>query len=57
MKNVEHSVKDNTLTITVDLTQDYGLSKSGKTKIVASTDGFVEVAPGISLGLNLIRRG
>ena len=39
MKNVELSVKDNILTITVDLTKEFGPSSSGKTIIIASTEG------------------
>ncbi len=39
MKNVEYSVKGTTLTITVDLSKDFGPSTSGKTTIIASTEG------------------
>ena len=40
MKNVEVKVsKANVMTITVDLNKDFGASKSGKTTIVASTEG------------------
>jgi len=39
VKNVELSVNGNTLTITVDLTQEFGPSSSGKTIIIASTEG------------------
>ncbi len=39
MKNVELSVKGNILTITVDLTKEFGPSSSGKTIIIASTEG------------------
>ena len=53
MTNVNVSVSEaNIMTITVDLTQEHGPSKSGKTMTVASTKGNVEVAPGIKLGLN-----
>ena len=51
------SVKDSILTITVDLTKIYGPSKSGKTVIVASTEGSVGV-PGqedIRVGLNIYK--
>ena len=40
MTNVEFRVKDNLLTISVDLKQDHGKSKSGKTSVVATTHGF-----------------
>jgi hypothetical protein len=57
MKNIKMDVLDNLLTITIDLTQDQGLSKSGKTIMIASTEGNVNVTGhdlpyGIKLGLN-----
>jgi len=39
MKNVEMSVDGNILTIKVDLTKDFGPSSSGKTIIIASSEG------------------
>lgn len=53
MKNVEMQVDGNILTIHVDLTKEYGPSSSGKTTIIASTEGNVDV-PGsdIKIGLN-----
>ena len=39
MKNVEMSVEGNILTIKVDLTKDFGPSTSGKTIIIASSEG------------------
>ena len=39
MKNVETSVDGGKLTITVDLTKNFGPSKSGKTIIIGSTEG------------------
>jgi len=60
MRNVKMDVsKDNVLTITVDLTQEMGRSKSGKTMIVASSDGNVDVANtadgSIKMGLNIYK--
>lgn len=43
MKNVEMSVDGNILTIKVDLTKEFGPSSSGKTIIIASTEGNVAV--------------
>src|SRR5579875_1487574 len=43
MKNVEMRVDGNILTIKVDLTKEFGPSSSGKTTIVASTEGNVDV--------------
>lgn len=57
MKNIEMKVDKNTLTITVDLAKTFGPSKSGKTTIVASTEGNISV-PGqeqIRIGLNIYK--
>lgn len=56
MQNVEYRVEGNKLTIEVDLTKDFGPSKSGKTKVVASTGGFVLLENGISVGLNVVKK-
>lgn len=57
MKNVDMKVDGNKLTITVDLSKDLGPSKSGKTRIVASTEGNVSVPshPEIKIGLNIYK--
>lgn len=39
MKNVEMKVEGDRLTIVVDLSKDFGKSASGKSIIVASTEG------------------
>jgi hypothetical protein len=57
MKNVEISVSGDTLIIKVDLTQDFGPSSSGKTIIIASTEGNYPL-PGRTevVGLNVYRK-
>jgi len=57
MKNVEMSVNGNTLTITVDLSKEFGPSSSGKTTIIGSTEGNVSV-PGRDekIGLNVYKK-
>lgn len=57
MKNVELKVEGNILTIKVDLTKTFGPSSSGKTIIVASTEGNATV-PGREeqIGLNVYRK-
>ncbi len=58
MKNVEMSVEGNTLVIKVDLAKEFGPSSSGKTIIIASTEGNVSV-PGMEdkkVGLNIYRK-
>ena len=59
MRNIEATVKGTVLTLTVDLSKDLGKSKSGKTNIIASTDGNVDLsqfgAPGVKVGLNIYK--
>ena len=43
MKNVEMTVAGNILTIKVDLTKEFGPSASGKTTIIASTEGNITI--------------
>lgn len=43
MKNVEMSVEGTVLTIKVDLSKEFGPSSTGKTIIVASTEGNVTI--------------
>ena len=55
MKNVEMSVEGAILTIKVDLSQTFGKSSSGKSTIIASTEGNQSV-PGresVKIGLNV----
>lgn len=57
MKNVQMSVAGNILTITVDLTKECGPSSSGKTIIIASTEGNVPVPDREEkIGLNVYRK-
>jgi hypothetical protein len=56
MKNIEMTVEGETLTIKVDLSKEFGPSKSGKTVIVASTEGNVSVLErDEKIGLNVYR--
>lgn len=58
MTNVNYDVsKDKkTLTIIVDLTQEIGPSGSGKSIVIASTQGNQQILPNTFLGLNLYRK-
>lgn len=54
MKNIEMQVDKNILTVKIDLSKNFGASKSGKTEIIASTLGNVTV-PGndnVKIGIN-----
>ncbi len=58
MKNVEMKVDGNILTITVDLSKEFGPSSSGKTIIIASTEGNVAIDghEKAKVGLNVYRK-
>ena len=58
MKNVEMSVAGNVLTIRVDLSKEFGPSSSGKTIIIASTEGNASVPcrEDAKVGLNVYRK-
>jgi len=58
MKNVEMSIEGTTLTIKVDISKDYGESKSGKSFTIASTEGNISIPDNedIKIGLNIYRK-
>ena len=57
MKNVEMNVEGTMLTIKVDLSKEFGPSSSGKTIIIASTEGNVTIANREEkVGLNVYRK-
>ncbi len=57
MKNVEMTVEGTLLTIKVDLPKEFGPSASGKTIIVASTEGNVTIpSRDEKVGLNVYRK-
>jgi hypothetical protein len=54
MTNMKLAVKGTTLTITVDLSERHGKSKSGKTTMIASSGGNVAVPDSVAIvGLNI----
>jgi hypothetical protein len=57
MKNVEMTVEGTWLTIKVDLSKEFGPSASGKTIIIASTEGNVTIQDRQEkVGLNVYRK-
>jgi hypothetical protein len=58
MKNVEMKVQDDKLIIEIDLTKDFGPSSSGKSIIIASTEGNQPIPEkeDIKIGLNIYRK-
>ncbi|MCK4467531.1 MAG: hypothetical protein KAU60_06345 [Desulfobacterales bacterium] len=56
MENVKWEVKDDKLIIEIDLTKEFGLSKSGKTITVASTRGNQKIeGTDAVIGLNVYK--
>lgn len=60
MKNVDYEVQGDKLTIQIDLGEEFGPSRTGKTIIIASTEGNAKIeregeSP-IFLGLNVYRK-
>jgi hypothetical protein len=58
MKNVEMSVDGNILTVKIDLAKDFGPSASGKTTIIATTEGNQSVAgrAEVKIGINVYKK-
>jgi hypothetical protein len=58
MKNIKMKVEGEILTIRINLAEDFGASRTGKTRIIASTEGNkpVEGKPGIFVGVNCYRK-
>ena len=56
MQNVKYEVKDDKLIIEIDLTKEFGPSKSGKTITVASTRGNQTIeGTDVVIGLNIYK--
>lgn len=58
MKNVAMSMEGSTLVIRIDTAKSFGVSSSGKSIIIASTEGNqdVEGLPGAKIGLNVYKK-
>lgn len=56
MENVKWEIKDSKLIIEIDLTKEFGLSKSGKTVTIASTRGNQKIeGTDAVIGLNVYK--
>ena len=53
MQNIEMSVKGQKLTIEIDLSKRLGPSKSGKTVVIATTSGNVDVPENLNVKLGV----
>jgi hypothetical protein len=58
MKNIDMKLEGQKLVITVDITKDFGESKSGKSITIASTEGNISIPEheDIKIGLNIYRK-
>lgn len=58
MKNVEMKLEGDILTIKVDVTKEFGPSSSGKTIIIASTEGNISIPEKdeVKIGLNVYKK-
>lgn len=58
MKNVEMKLEGDILTIKVDVTKEFGPSASGKTIIIATTEGNISIPEkdDVKIGLNVYRK-
>lgn len=57
MKNVEMTVDGSILTMKVDLSKEFGPSSSGKTIIIASTEGNITIEGRLEkVGLNVYKK-
>lgn len=58
MKNVEMKLDGDILTIKVDITKEFGPSASGKTIIIASTEGNISIPDKeeVKIGLNVYKK-
>jgi len=58
MKNCEMNLDGNVLTIKIDITKEFGVSSSGKSIIISSTEGNVSIPERdeIKIGLNVYKK-
>lgn len=58
MKNIEMKVEKQILTIQIDLSKEFGPSSSGKTIIIATTEGNIGVPNNeeIKIGVNVYKK-
>lgn len=56
MKNIEIKKDGSTLTIKIDLSKSFGASASGKSIIIATTEGNEALENGVMLGINCYKK-
>jgi hypothetical protein len=57
MKNIKMTLEGDILKLEIDISKDFGTSKSGKTNVVATTEGNMPVPnhPNIRIGANVYK--
>jgi len=58
MKNIDMQIQGDILTVKVDLKKEFGPSASGKTIIIATTEGNITVPEheSVKIGINVYRK-
>lgn len=56
IKNIRYELVGSELTIKVDVSKDFGPSHSGKTIIIATSEGNEPLGNGVIMGLNVYRK-
>lgn len=58
MKNIDMKLDGSILTIKVDISKEFGESKSGKSLTIASTEGNISIPDNedIKIGLNIYKK-
>jgi hypothetical protein len=54
--NVKVTTKGSIMTIEVDLSKSFGMSKSGKTTVIATTGGTMAIGDGVIVNLNVNKK-
>ena len=54
-ENIEVEVKGSKLTIKVDLSKDLGESKSGKSRVIATSSGAIKLDDGTRINMTVYR--
>jgi hypothetical protein len=56
MKNIEIKIEGDQAIIKIDLSKEFGLSKSGKSQVIATSEGNVSIGfEDVKMGLNVYR--
>jgi hypothetical protein len=56
MKNIETKIEGTILTVKIDLSKNQGPSRTGKSILIASTEGNSAISPGVFMGVNVYRK-